>query len=73
MKNEKNYMGFLIHKIWQILKRFAERKPLIYEECTLNIAFTYFIIANKPKGTPCFLHSDFCKINRANCWCHRTR
>ena len=23
MKNEKNYMGFLIHKIYQILKRFA--------------------------------------------------
>ena len=23
MKNEKNYVGFLIHKIWQILKRFA--------------------------------------------------
>ena len=23
MKNEKNYVGFLIHKIWQILKRFS--------------------------------------------------
>ena len=23
MKNEKNYMGFLIAKIWQILKRFS--------------------------------------------------
>ena len=23
MKNEKNYMGFLIHKIWQILKHFS--------------------------------------------------
>ena len=23
MKNEKNYMGFRIPKIWQILKRFA--------------------------------------------------
>ena len=23
MKNEKNYMGFLIHNIWQILKRFS--------------------------------------------------
>ena len=23
MKNEKNYMGFLITKIWQILKRFS--------------------------------------------------
>ena len=23
MKNEKNYMGFLIHKIWQILKGFS--------------------------------------------------
>ena len=23
MKNEKNYMGFLIHKIWHILKRFS--------------------------------------------------
>ena len=34
MKNEKNYMGFLIHKIQQILKHFAERKPLIYEEWT---------------------------------------
>ena len=38
MKNEKNYMGFLITKIWQILKRFSralkvESKPLISEEC----------------------------------------
>ena len=37
MKNEKNYAGFLIHKIGQILKRFSrayvERKPLISEEC----------------------------------------
>ena len=23
MKNEKKYMGFLIHKVWQILKRFS--------------------------------------------------
>ena len=23
MKNEKNYMGFHIPKVWQILKRFA--------------------------------------------------
>ena len=23
MKNEKNYAGFLIHKIWQILKCFS--------------------------------------------------
>ena len=23
MKNEKNYMGFRIPKVWQILKRFA--------------------------------------------------
>ena len=23
MKNEKNYVGFLITKIWQILKRFS--------------------------------------------------
>ena len=23
MKNEKNCMGFLMHKIWQILKRFS--------------------------------------------------
>ena len=22
-KGKKNYMGFLIHKIWQILKRFS--------------------------------------------------
>ena len=41
MKNEKNYMGFLIHKIKQILKHFAgtfvERKPLISEECNANV------------------------------------
>ena len=39
MKNEKNCMGFLIHKIlkiWSIsLEHFVERKPLISEECTL--------------------------------------
>ena len=23
MKNEKNYLGFLLHKIWQILKHFS--------------------------------------------------
>ena len=23
LKNEKNYVGFLIHKIWQILKHFT--------------------------------------------------
>ena len=23
MKNKKNYMGFLMHKIWQILKHFS--------------------------------------------------
>ena len=28
MKNEKNYMGFLIIKIWQILKRFGGTKTL---------------------------------------------
>ena len=33
MKNEKNYIGFLIHKIQQIWKRFVEHKPLISEEC----------------------------------------
>ena len=37
MKNEKNYMGFCIPKVWQILKRFAgafvEHKPLNSEEC----------------------------------------
>ena len=36
MKNEKNYVCFLITKIWQILKRSLEhlvvRKLLIYEE-----------------------------------------
>ena len=37
MKNEKNYAGFLIPKIWQILKHFfrslkGEHKPLVYEE-----------------------------------------
>ena len=33
MKNEKNYMGCLIHKIWQILKRFAWLFHEISEEC----------------------------------------
>ena len=33
MKIEKNYVVFPIHKIQQILKRFVERKPLIFEEC----------------------------------------
>ena len=28
MKNEKNYMGFLMIKIWEILKRFGENKCL---------------------------------------------
>ena len=33
MKNEKNYMGFLIHKIWQILKRISR---------ALNLKSVYF-------------------------------
>ena len=30
--NGKTYFGFLIHKVQQILKRFTEQKPPIYEQ-----------------------------------------
>ena len=37
MKNEKNYMGFCIPKIWQILKHLIKHKPLISEVWTVSI------------------------------------
>ena len=52
MKNEKNYMGFLITKIWQILKRFSralkvERKNLISEECLRQVLGVEYSILEK--------------------------
>ena len=37
MKNEKNYVGFSIPKVWQILKHFSGtfHQLLISEECML--------------------------------------
>ena len=42
MKNEKNYMGFLIHKIEQILKRFLEFKPE-HKPFILEVWYIYLI------------------------------
>ena len=62
MKNEKNCMGFLLHKIGQILKPFSrglkvEQKPLFSEECLCIIVVQ--------------CHDMIKKIKRglSNCYC----
>ena len=66
MKNEKNYVGFRIPKMWQILKRFSgvENKPFISEEYVgfyqnlVTIVIFYTEILTRKVVLWCFVTSE---------------
>ena len=63
MKNEKNYMGFLIHKVRQILKRFSRAlgwAQTSYLWAVYSIILrSFWIWIRKPEG-----HYDNIKLQK---------